>query len=91
MKYKQRFKDEFIANFNGESFIYKEDLFIIHGTTGVDFENNRVQIRDDIHIKHSGANGKVLTFEKMMDMWDGLNDTLLSIISKRKLAHKRDL
>jgi len=88
MKYTRRFKDEYIVNFNGEYFMINDAPHLIYGTTGVDIENDTIQIRDDLYIKQAGTDFP-FSFDKMIKMWDTINKSLIVVIKKRNMLHKR--
>jgi hypothetical protein len=87
MKYKRRFKDEYVVIFDNDKFRSGEKLYLINGMTGVDVDNNVIQLRDDLYIAELPLS-RPLSFIKMMTMWDELSKDLLRIVKKKNLIKR---
>jgi len=88
MKYRRRFKDEFIVHFDADVVEHNGVTLLVFGTAGIDVDNNKIQIRDDIMIKPVG-NAKPFSFEKILLIWDSIHGQLIYIAKKKMLVHRR--
>jgi len=88
MRYRRRFRDEFIVHFDGDMIYYKDKVLNIWGTTGIDVDHNKIQLRDDILVREYRKD-KPYTFDKLLFIWDAIHPQLVSIAKKKMLVHRR--
>lgn len=88
MRYRRKFKEEFILHFDGEKFSIGSRHFIIYGTTGINVDTNVIQVRDDILLLEKGVE-KPFSFNALLLIWDFIHPALIALAKKKMLVHRR--
>lgn len=88
MKQIKKFKDEFIVIFNGDKFIFNDIEHRIHGVTGVDVDENKIQLRDDLVVFRLGKR-KPIKFDDLIRLWSGIEPLLIPIVKKKELIKRK--
>lgn len=82
-----KFRHEFLVGFEMDEFMYRGRPHVIMGLAGVDVDQNKVQLRDDLFITFKG--GKYpYRFEKVMAMWDEIMPELIRIVKSKPLRRR---
>lgn len=88
MKKTKKFKDEYLVVFNGDKFIFRDEKCKIFGITGVDIDNNKIQIRDDLNIVQLSKH-KSIPFVDMITLWSEIEKILIPIVKKKELLRRK--
>lgn len=87
MRYLRKFKDDHIVVFDGETFDLDGKTYEIHGVTGVDVDENTVQVRDDLWIGHAGL-CRPLSFNILCQLWHRIEPLLIRIVKRKTIISR---
>ncbi len=72
---------QYVVTFNADEFMWNEIIFQVTATTGLDIDNNRIQLRDDTIIVNKKTK-KMMPFSIMLRDWDRIESLLIRIIKR---------
>jgi hypothetical protein len=87
MNYTRRFKDAHIVSFDGDTFEFEGRMYEIRGMTGVDIDNNTVQVRDDLWIGEVGT-VSYLKFGYLCHIWEKMQPALIKLVKTKHLIRR---